>query len=456
MIISTIIMILLIGLLILVHEFGHFVAARALGIKVSKFAIGFPIGPTLWSKKIGDVEYLIHACVLGGYVAFPDDDKDSDLPADSKERFMNNPVWKRMIVISAGVIMNVITAFVLVFITAVAWGQLPSGDMQVYINKIAAEKNASIWQSGIQAGDRILKINGSEINSSYALTQFTSNSKSYDGKIIPEFATKNLEELKKLNPGVNDSEILPKGKNVKLLQNVVEPEVKVETETLKGYNNYKEETIDLTTEQMTLRDKIKGQKTYSDGGVTLKDIAYAQSDSIRPLYITVLRGEKTIELKPVYPNNDGILGVMLENKQVLTKTNTPLSVIKGTWDYVWTQTYTLLYGFYILFAGKVPVSSMHGIVAIAKVGGDVINTNGIFSGLLLTAMISMDLAILNFLPIPALDGGHFLFLIVEKLRGKPLDEKIIEKISTLFFTALLIFGFLIIFNDIFALWKHQL
>ena len=114
---SIIIMILLLSFLVLVHEAGHFLAARVLGIKVSKFGFGLPIGPTLWSKKVGDIEVLVHAFLLGGYVSFPDDEKDTDLPKDSKDRFLNRPVWQRMIVISAGVIANVITAFFLVLIT---------------------------------------------------------------------------------------------------------------------------------------------------------------------------------------------------------------------------------------------------------------------------------------------------------------------------------------------------
>ncbi len=454
---SIIIMILLISLLILVHEAGHFLAARALGIKVSKFAIGFPIGPTLWSKKIGDVEYLIHACVLGGYVAFPDDDKDSDLPVDSQDRFMNKPIWQRMIVISAGVIANIITAFVLVFITAIAWGQLPSGDYQVYINKIAAPKEASIWQSGLKNGDRIIKVNGSEINSSYALTLYAQNSKSYDGKIDEIFANNNLEKLKKSNPKIDENNLIKLNTIVKLPQVGNEPTIKVEDTALKGYNPYKDAQISLSEDQIGLRDSLKNKSIYvSDGTVTLKDIAYAISDSIKPLNITVLRNGTEVELSPIYPDEKGVIGVMLENRQVLMPTNTPKTIIKGTFDYIWEQTYTLCYGFYVLFAGKVPASSMHGIVAIAKVGGDVIHNNGIFSGLLLTAMISIDLAILNFLPIPALDGGHFMFLIIEKLRRKPVDEKTIEKISSIFFMLLIVLAFLIIFNDIYALLKHQL
>ena len=137
---SIIIMILLLSFLVLVHEAGHFLAARMFKIKVSKFGFGLPIGPTLWSKQIGDVEVLIHAFLLGGYVSFPDDDKDSKLPADSEDRFINRPVWQRMVVISAGVIANIITAFFLVFITSLVWGKLPSENYQVYVNKIAAEQ----------------------------------------------------------------------------------------------------------------------------------------------------------------------------------------------------------------------------------------------------------------------------------------------------------------------------
>ena len=92
-----------------------------------------------------------------------DDDKDSDLPANSPQRLANNPVWKRMIVISAGVITNIITAFLLVFFVAAVWGQLPSNKAEIYIDEIVAEIGESVWDSGMKNGDRILKINGKEV-----------------------------------------------------------------------------------------------------------------------------------------------------------------------------------------------------------------------------------------------------------------------------------------------------
>ena len=116
----------------------------------------------------------------------------------------------------------------------------------------------------------------------------------------------------------------------------------------------------------------------------------------------------------------------------------------------------LLSGLYQIVSGKIPLKDLHGIVAITKVGGDIIDNSGIFSGLLLIAIISLDLAIVNFLPIPALDGGHVMFLIIEKLRGRPLDEETINKIGTVGFMFLILLMVFVVFNDIFALITKQI
>ena len=122
---SAIIMLLLISLLILVHELGHFFAAKLVGIRVDKFGFGLPFGPTLFKKKIGETEILIHAFLLGGYVSFPDDEEECDLPKDSPQRFSNKTVGQRALVISAGVICNVILAYILIFSTGLFWKHLP-------------------------------------------------------------------------------------------------------------------------------------------------------------------------------------------------------------------------------------------------------------------------------------------------------------------------------------------
>lgn len=455
---SIIIMILLLSFLILVHEAGHFLCAKALGFKVSKFGFGLPIGPTLWSKKIGDVEVLVHACLLGGYVGFPDDEKDSGIQIPEEDKFINYPVWKRMIVISAGVVANIIIAILLVMFTAAVWGKLPSGNYKIFVNNIVASKTASIWNSGLQKGDRILKINGSDITNTYAITLFAKNSAENDGKINSDFAQQNLEKLKQLNPDLPVEEVIPAKTVINLPQKQDEPAITIGKEALKGYTIYKNEEISVSSEQAKIRDNIKAEDNsyISEGNITLKDVANALSDGIKPVNLTVLRDGKEIDLKPIYPNKKGLMGIEMEARQELIKTKNPAAIIKGSLSYLWEQSYMLVYGLWQLFTGKIPVKELHGIVVIAKIGGDVIQNSGIFSGLLLTAMISLDLALVNFLPIPALDGGHFMFLLIEKLRGKPLNQETIDKISNIFFLLLIILMILIVFNDIYALVMHKL
>ena len=169
-------MILLISLLILVHELGHFMSARMLGIKVDKFGFGLPFGPTLFKGKLGDTEILIHALLLGGYVAFPDDDPDTEKEKKPEELFKNKPIWKRTIVVSAGVIANMICAILLVMLCASVWHKLPAGKYDIFVDKITAEKSASVHYSGLQKGDKIHKINGSEMFNT-GMVQFSSSNK---------------------------------------------------------------------------------------------------------------------------------------------------------------------------------------------------------------------------------------------------------------------------------------
>lgn len=449
---SIIIMILLLSVLILVHEAGHFFAARMFGIKVDKFGFGLPVGPVLFETQCGDTKILVHALLLGGYVSFPDDEKDCELDEDSPDRFMNKPVYQRAIVVSAGVIANVLCAFVFVFLTATVWGHMPSGKYDIYINNIIAPKSESIWQSGIKKDDKLLAINGTKIDTTYALLSFVKLSKAYDGKVNHEDAMKTLSQLKELNPALMKYETIPSGVGVELPNSIMEEPVKINSKVLKGLKQYKNTQIKLTAPQEKLRDSLKGKSFYnSNGKYTLNDLAYAISDSVHPLYVSVERNGKVVNLKPIMVNKKGMLGIQLAAKEILIPTKTPLEILKTGTKYLYDNTYMLLYGLGQIFTGQIPLKDLHGIIAITKVGGDVIQNSGIFSGLLLVAIISMDLAIVNFLPIPALDGGHVMFLIIEKLRGKPLDQEKVEKIANIGFWFLMALMFIVIFNDVIGL-----
>lgn len=452
---SVIIMILLIGLLILVHELGHLGAALLFKVKVDKFGIGLPIGPTLWEKKVGGITLVVHAFLFGGYVSFPDDDKDSDLPQNSPDRLMNKPIWQRAIIFSAGVIANVICAYVLVLLTAALWHNMPSGKFDIYVNDIVAPKEASVWQSGLKKGDKIIEVNGSKIDTKYGLNLYALYSASYDGKTNKEIVEKNYENLKKINPAFKEDEVIPEGLIVKI-PNMLEKEGKLilSRNVLNAIELYKPDEVKLSDEQISLRDKVKERNFIeADGTYTLKDAAYALSDSQRPLYIKVLRNGNVIALKAVYSDKDGLIGITLDRKEILIPVTGVKSALSASYNYLYNETKSMLIVLKQLFTGKIPLKNMHGVVLITKMGGDIISSEGIFYGILLTAVISMNLAILNILPIPALDGGHLLFLLIEKIQGKPVDEEISNKIMTVFFSLLILLLVFVLFNDIYVLVK---
>ncbi len=451
---SVIIMILLIGLLILVHELGHLGAALLFKMKVDKFGIGLPIGPTLWEKKVGDITLVVHAFLFGGYVSFPDDDKESDLPQDSKDRLMNRPIWQRAIVFSAGVGANVLCAFILVLLTAFLWHNMPSGKFETYVSDIVAEKDASVWQSDLKKGDKIIEINGSPADSKYALNLFAMYSASNDGKVDTELVEKNYKELKKINPAFSKDEVIQEGLIVKIPALAQEKPVKLSKNVLNAVELYKDNEVKLSDEQIKLRDRINDEKFMeTDGTFSLNDLAFALSDGGKPINIKVLRGNEIVPLKTIYADKEGLIGITIDRKEILIPVTNIKTAFTASWNYLYNETKSMLIVLKQLFTGKIPLKHMHGVVLITKMGGDMISHDGIFYGILLTAVISMNLAILNILPIPALDGGHLLFLVFEKILGKPVDEEIANKIMNVFFTLLILLLVFVLFNDIYVLVK---
>lgn len=448
-------MILLIGLLILVHELGHLLTALMFKTKVDKFGIGLPIGPTLWEKKVGGLTLVVHAFLFGGYVSFPDDDKESDLPKNSPERLMNKPVWQRAIIFSAGVIANVICAYVLVLMTACLWHNMPSEKFETYIGDITAPKEASVWNSGAQKGDKIIEINGSKIDTKYAVQLFAIYSASFDGKTSDSIVENNYKSLKAINPAFNEDEIIDEGLVVKIPNNLEkEKRVELNKNILNTVELYKPQEVKLSEKQIKLRDELKGKSfVETDGTFSLKDVAYAVSDTQKPINIKVLRDGKEVELKTVYSGSDGLIGINLDRREILIPVTGVKSAFKTSYNYLYNETKSMVIVLKQLFTGKIPLKNMHGVVLITKMGGDIISSEGIFYGILLTAVISMNLALLNILPIPALDGGHLVFLLIEKIMGKPVDEEIANKVMTVFFVLLIALLVFVLFNDIYVLVK---
>ncbi len=455
--ISIFAMLALISILVLVHEAGHYLAAKMFKIKVERFGFGLPFGPILWQKQCGETLIVVHAFLLGGYVSFPDDDKDNTIPKDSPERFANKPIYQRFVVVSAGVFANILCAIFIVILTALLWGKLPTENYGTFIEELSPKDNPAIVTSGLKAGDKIVEINGSPADTAYAFQLYAIKSRKFDGMAALDSVKNTLENLKNLNPKFTGTELLPEGTLIKLPKTQPEEAVRLTDDMLRGYERITDDKIALNDNQKLLRNAIAGKKAYKANGLTtLADIAFALSDTASPINIKVERNNKTLQLAPIYSDEKGVVGVKLDKQRIFVETKGLKSAITESWNYLYSQTKMLLKGLWQLFSGKVPLDNMHGVVAVVKYGGDVIQQDGFWQGLLLTALISLDLAIVNFLPIPALDGGHVLFLLLEKIYGKPLDEDTVNSIATAGFMFLILLMVIVVYNDIVALALHKI
>lgn len=458
------IMLLLISLLILVHEAGHFFVARFFKIKVDRFGFGLPFGPTLWEKKIGDVTYCVHAFLLGGYVAFPDDDPDSEVAEDDPGRLMNKPVWQRACVISAGVIANAILAFVIVVGVVIFGPGIPTDNNKVFVQDFPKEISIA-KEAGMEKGDQIIKIDGKDVRSFADFMLIVMANKADDGYVSENDANNQLKKIIEVNAPLFESygynvHDLTKEK-LDIIRHTLVPDQTIVDVPKPAFEQFNVPDLDdpfialkplvsegkLTSLELQLKNTITKNKFAGNGETTFGELAAFSADTKHLLDLTVIRNGKDLVL-PVSPNDEGKVGFIRQVEKVYIPVTSVGQVLTGSWDYLYSKTELMVVGLYKIFTGQISLWDMHGIIAITKVGGDIIQNNGMLDAWLLTALISIDLAIVNLLPIPALDGGHLVFLILEKLRGRPVEEKYMEaavKYGFMFLIGLMVF---ILFNDI--------
>lgn len=449
-------MILLIGLLIFVHELGHFLVARMFKIKVERFCFGLPFGPILFEKKIGDVTYGVHwLFFLGGYVSFPDDNKDNGLPSDSPDLFKNKPAYQRACVLLAGVTANLVTAYLIVLFCCLHWHYLPGGQYEVFVNSFKDAPKATL-ASGIKPGDKIVIINGKEVEYPNELILVTNASKKFDNVITKSQYDKVLDSFLKLNPTLNENDILSKNQVVKLPKTVLEDRVVLTNTEIFGLKSAKK-NIKLTNEQQEIRDSLFGKSSYKvETEIPVQELVVSIADTYSPIDIVVERDGAQISIPTLFSEKEGKLGITLSVNEKKTEINNFGQAVVATQNYMSHNTKLMIWSLKLLVTGQVPLDKMTSVVAITKIGSDIIEKSGMLKGLLLTAIISLNLAILNILPIPALDGGHLLFLIIEKIKGSPIDEKVVEKISNVFFFILIALVLLFVGNDIWSIFIRKI
>jgi regulator of sigma E protease len=338
---------IVLSFLIFFHELGHFLAARFFGVTVHKFSIGF--GKEVFSKQFGDTKWQVALIPLGGFVQMKGQDDLDPLKKDySPDSYNALKPWKRIIILFAGPFANFLTAFVLLFFVS----QLGDRTLAPTIGSVI--KDSPAYNSKLQDGDKIVKINGIEI--------------------------KTWKEMSNLIKTSNGSILL----------------------TIQRDNKLK--SIQLTP-------KLLDSKSMFGEDIKKKMIGIAPKGDIVTIH---------------YGFFDGIIFAL---------------------DKTYEASNMIFNGLIKLINGIVPLENVGGVVSIVQVTSQA-SQSGIIALFTLTALISVNLGILNLLPIPALDGGHIIFNLYELITGKIPNENIMYRLTLIGWVILLGLMLLGLYNDL--------
>ncbi len=368
MLLSILYFILILGIIVLVHEFGHFFFAKLFGVYVYEFSIG--MGPKVFGKKSinGDTEYCIRAIPIGGYVQLAGEGSEEDKNIPKKRLLQSKPVWQRLLIMFFGAGNNFILAIVVLFFLGLFVG-CPSNSN--YVSSVMPESPAEI--AGMRSGDQVINIDGNKVSN---LDDF---------QLYLTIATTKIDEERR-----ND------------INN-------------KGNIEVKEETT---------------EKIYTF------EITVKRDDGEHKLIVEPLDEKRANEVGYTVGigfDNEVSHGFGAAIKYAFTKTG---SLIKQ-----------MVMTIKELFKGSIGVKNLSGPVGILRTVNDT-KSNGFVNLIYLLALLSLNVGFINLIPFPAFDGGRILFLIIEKIIGKPIKPEVENTINNIGFFILIGLVVLVTFGDI--------
>ena len=414
--------ILLLGPLIAIHEFGHYFVARKLGVKVLVYSIGF--GPTIlkWTSKKSGIQYQLSALPLGGYVKMLDEREENVAEADLPYAFNRQPPWKRIAIVAAGPLINLIFAILLFWILF-----LPAQEqLNTRVGKVLADTPAAAAQ--MQVGDKITAIDGTPVTTWEKLNFALVDRVGETGKI--QVQAERAGEIKTFS--------LP-------IQNFLNDQSQSPLDVL-GFTPYRPQipaiVSKLSEDGAAIRQGMQvGDQIIAIDGVKMNDwydvVQVVQASPEKLLKVDVLRNNQVQQLE-VMPqgkrdnmgNVSGVLGVQSDPGKIVipedfkqTIQYSPSEALFMAVDKTGQLSSMILNSIVKMVRGLIGLDNLSGPITIAKVAGQSAEM-GWQTFISFMALMSVSLGILNLLPIPMLDGGHLVYYFIELIRGKPVSEQI--------------------------------
>jgi len=332
------------SVLIVIHELGHYIAAKCSGVRVDKFSLGF--GPVLFRKKGKETEFVICVFPLGGYVKMAGDTREDH--KGFEHEFLSKPIGIKSKIVFAGPLFNYLLALVIFCIMAFIGFPYPDSVVGSVLEDYPAAS------SGVQEGDRVLAVDGKEV----------------------------------------------------------------------------EHWLDMA-EKIYQAEGVTNLRIEREGEIISLDIPLRQKEIIDDF------GKK---------KNVSVIGIGASSQVKIVKYNFSQAIIKG-FQSLFNFTFLVIKGFLFMILGKIPLKeAVGGPLAIYYYTSEAVKI-GIVTTLGLVAALSVSLTIINLLPIPVLDGGHLLFFFLEKVRGKPISEKVEDNLTRIGLSFLIVFLVFVIYND---------
>ena len=404
--------IFILGFLVLIHEGGHFLVARLCKIRVNEFAIGF--GPTIWKKQGKETKYAIRLIPLGGFVNMEGEEERSE----EEGSFSMASIPKRIAVVAAGGLVNIIFALITYFILMASLGNNVSTVVDSTIPNQSAEA------AGIISGDKITKINNKTIRNK---TDFDQILEECNGEPLEVEVERNGEKLQ--------FTIIPTAEEYNYTGIAVKyTKSNPTTEIVTLDPNSPAEVQGLLPGDIIT--KVNGEDVKGNPQKLLECIN--KSDKLN---FEIERGNENIEIT-VEPQvrYDYYLGVYLQRAE----NNFANNMYYAFWD-TGDFAFSIIDNLKLLFSGGVSVNQLMGPVGIGEV---VAETNGVADFVYILALISISLGVTNLLPFPPLDGGKIVLLLLEAIRRKPLKQETEIKIQMVGFMLLIGLSIYVAYNDI--------